>query len=182
MIADCGDELGRMLMEGGKAANIYIEMHVNSCNKGCSPCPRTAWNCKRKDVTKNKYFFLWHSAENDPGSPTTFRPCLWGWYFLQGIWENRLERDTKRSPASTLSTARQYQSYSWHPSLKAATKGRLLPAHKTDPVAPPSQSTNMRSSSEVPTVQVSVHHLSSHCGDLIHMVHRVWRANLPTQR
>ena len=30
MFADCGGELGRMLMERGKAANTYTEMYVNS--------------------------------------------------------------------------------------------------------------------------------------------------------
>lgn len=33
MFADCGGELGRMVMEGDKAANIYTEMHVNSCSR-----------------------------------------------------------------------------------------------------------------------------------------------------
>lgn len=42
MFAGCGGEWGRMLMERGKASNVYIEMHVNSRSKGCSPCPKTA--------------------------------------------------------------------------------------------------------------------------------------------
>lgn len=33
MFADCGGELGRMLMERGKAANIDIEMRVDSCSR-----------------------------------------------------------------------------------------------------------------------------------------------------
>lgn len=48
MFADCGGEWGRMLMERGKASNIYIEMHANSCSKGCSPCPRTALKLQAK--------------------------------------------------------------------------------------------------------------------------------------
>lgn len=31
--ADCGGELGRMLMERGKSASIYVAMHVNSCSR-----------------------------------------------------------------------------------------------------------------------------------------------------
>lgn len=31
--ADCGGELGRMPMERGKAAVVYLEMHVNSCSR-----------------------------------------------------------------------------------------------------------------------------------------------------
>lgn len=77
---------------------------------------------------------------------------------FRGPWEESEKtglRGTPRRLLFPLFTAKQDQSYSWHPALKAASTGIPLPAHETDAVALPSQTINMISSSEVPMVHVS---------------------------